>query len=53
MLETLAELPKKVDEDIHRGYSRLTKKWEDKYRPYNARSSAVVQNRHNLKISIR
>ena len=31
MLETLAELPKKVDEDIHRGYSRLTKKWEDKF----------------------
>ena len=30
MLRNLLELPTKIDEDIHRGYSRLTRKWEDK-----------------------
>ncbi len=30
MLSNLLELPAKIDEDIHRQYSKLTKRWEDK-----------------------
>jgi len=32
VLKDLLELPTKIDEDILRGYSKLTKKWEDKGR---------------------